>query len=86
MSYIVLYCLALSFIVLTPKKQRRHKIKIITDKYGSMILIGKADFSIYPSVSIVANQTVYLNTEQVEELITDLQNKLKIMKAQNEQD
>jgi hypothetical protein len=50
-----------------------------------MILIGKADFSIYPSVSIVANQTVYLNTEQIEELIDDLQNKLKIMKANNEQ-
>jgi len=60
-------------------------MKIITDKFNSMILIGKADFSIYPSVSVVANKTVFLNTEQVEELIHDLQNKIKIMKANNEQ-
>ena len=58
-------------------------MKIIKDSFNSSLFIGEAEYQGFASVSLVARDTMFLEAEQIEELITDLELKLQEIKDKN---
>lgn len=55
-------------------------MKTIMDRFDNAIFVCDVDSDGFASICISTNQGTYLEAEQVEELIEDLQTKLKEMK------
>jgi len=55
-------------------------MNLIRDRFGSSIMVGGVDRDEFTSVSIKTTQTVFIDAEQIEELITDLELKLQEIK------
>ena len=55
-------------------------MKVIKDRFNSAVFIGDPEYQDFTSISLVARDTMFLEAEQVEELIEVLQDRLKKMK------
>jgi len=58
-------------------------MKIIMDRFDSALFIGDPEYQGFTSVGLVARDTMFLEAEQIEELIADLELKLQEIKDKN---